>query len=176
MGCQRLPPPASCCCSTPGAQSCPRAACSQALQEAARSRPHRSVAQLESIRICQPTSPQRHARTPTRLLAPQHDQAPRGVESATRRRHAWIGRCPESHASTSELLGRAMASAKRHHRGMEGRENERELYQEIIRRAKRVRERTAEQLKRSRALRKRQGDLGTQAGAARKQRRGRRQD
>jgi len=58
---------------------------------------------------------------------------------------------------------------------VEGRENESELYRKIIRRAKGVRERAAESLRRSRVVRKRQEDLGEQAAAA-KGRRSRRQD
>jgi hypothetical protein len=59
-------------------------------------------------------------------------------------------------------------------RSVEGRENERESYRKIIRRAKEARERAAESLRRSRASRKRQGDLGAQADAAQRQRRFRR--
>lgn len=59
--------------------------------------------------------------------------------------------------------------------GVEGHQNEGELYRKIIRRAKGVRERAAESLKRSRALRKQQ-DLDGGASAAQKRRRLRRQD
>ena len=48
--------------------------------------------------------------------------------------------------------------ATRDHEGVKGADNEREAYREIIRRAKRVRERAAESLRRSRASRKLQGD------------------
>jgi len=68
----------------------------------------------------------------------------------------------------------AKRPAKRDHGSVEGSESERELYRKIIRRAKGVRERAAESLRRSRVLRKRQ-DLGEQAPAA-KRRRSRRQD
>ena len=54
--------------------------------------------------------------------------------------------------------------------------NEGEFYREIIRRAEVARERAAESLRLSRALRKRQGDLGEQADAAKRRRRFRRQD
>ena len=59
---------------------------------------------------------------------------------------------------------------------VEGRKNESERYRKIIRRAKRVRERAAASLRRSRALRKTQGDLGEQAEAAKRRRKFRRQD
>jgi hypothetical protein len=58
---------------------------------------------------------------------------------------------------------------------MEGSNNERELYRRIISRAKAVRERAAESLKQSRALRKGRGD-GSQPDAAPKRRRFRRPD
>lgn len=60
---------------------------------------------------------------------------------------------------------------KRNDRRVEGRDNEREFYREIIRRAKEVRERAAESLRRSRLLRKRQEE---QADAAERRRRFRR--
>jgi hypothetical protein len=50
--------------------------------------------------------------------------------------------------------------AKRNDGGVEGDQNEREFYREIIRRATSVRERAAESLTRSRGLRNRQGNLG----------------
>jgi hypothetical protein len=59
---------------------------------------------------------------------------------------------------------------------VEGHQNESELYRKIIQRAKVIRERAAESLRRSRAMRKRQGDLGEQAGVAQRRRRFRRQD
>jgi hypothetical protein len=59
---------------------------------------------------------------------------------------------------------------------MEGSNNERELYRRIISRAKAVRERAAESLKQSRALRKGRGDAGSQPDAAPKRRRFRRPD
>jgi hypothetical protein len=55
---------------------------------------------------------------------------------------------------------------KRDDGSVEGGKNEGERYREIIRRAKGVRERAAESLRLSRALRKRQGDLGEHADAA----------
>jgi hypothetical protein len=64
---------------------------------------------------------------------------------------------------------------KRDDGSVEGRENESELYRKIIRRAKGIRERAAESLRRSRVVRKRQGGLEEQAAAA-KRRRFRRQD
>jgi hypothetical protein len=54
---------------------------------------------------------------------------------------------------------------------MKGPENEGERYRKIIRRAKGVRERAAESLRRSRALRKRQEGPGEQADAAEGRRR-----
>ena len=54
---------------------------------------------------------------------------------------------------------------------MESRNDERELYRQIVRRAKRGRERAAEALRRSRAR-----DLEEQTTAARKRRRLRRKD
>jgi hypothetical protein len=58
---------------------------------------------------------------------------------------------------------------------VEGHRNENELYRKIIRRAKGVRERAAESLKRSRAVRNRH-DLGEKADAAQRRRGFRRQD
>src|SRR6202011_84876 len=55
-------------------------------------------------------------------------------------------------------------------------QTEGELYRKIIRRAKEVRERAAESLRRSRASRKRQAGPGGQADAAQKRRRFRRGD
>ena len=52
-----------------------------------------------------------------------------------------------------------MRLAKRGDASIKGGTNERELYRQIIRRAKTVRERAAESLRRSRGLRKKQGDL-----------------
>jgi hypothetical protein len=60
--------------------------------------------------------------------------------------------------------------------GVEGRKNEGEFYREIIRRAKEVRERAAEALRRPRGLPKRHGDLGEQADAAERRRTVRRRD
>ena len=54
-----------------------------------------------------------------------------------------------------------------------GEKNEREFYKEIIRRAKRVRERAAEQLSRSRASRAKQPKRGKQPGASKQQPRSR---
>jgi hypothetical protein len=65
---------------------------------------------------------------------------------------------------------------KRDDASVEGHQNERERYREIIRRAKGIRERAAESLKRARAFRKRQGGLGAQADAAQTRRRSRRKD
>lgn len=65
---------------------------------------------------------------------------------------------------------------KRDDASVEGHQNESELYRKIIRRAKGIRERAAESLRRSRAVRKRQGDLGEQADVAQRRRRIRRQD
>jgi hypothetical protein len=59
---------------------------------------------------------------------------------------------------------------------MEGRKNESEFYRELLRRANRVRERSAESLRRSRVLRKRQSDLGEQTDATQRRRKFRRQD
>lgn len=59
---------------------------------------------------------------------------------------------------------------------MEGRKNESEFYRELLRRANRVRERSAESLRRSRVLRKRQGDPGEQTDATQRRRKFRRQD
>jgi hypothetical protein len=59
---------------------------------------------------------------------------------------------------------------------VEGRRNERDFYREIVGRAKRVRERAAESLRRSRALRVKQEDLGDEAGASEGRRRFRRRD
>jgi hypothetical protein len=50
---------------------------------------------------------------------------------------------------------------------VEGHKHESEFYRQILRRAKRVRERAAESLRRSRGSRKTQGDLG-EADAAQK--------
>ena len=61
-------------------------------------------------------------------------------------------------------------------RSEEGRENEGEFYRKIIRRAEGARQRAAESLRQSRASRKRQGDLGAQADAAKRRRRFRRRD
>jgi hypothetical protein len=58
---------------------------------------------------------------------------------------------------------------------VEGRKNEGELYREIIRRAKGVRERAAESLRRARAVRKKE-DPGAQSDAAQRRRRFRRRD
>jgi hypothetical protein len=60
---------------------------------------------------------------------------------------------------------------KRDDGSVEGRKNESERHREIIRRAKRVRERAAESLRRFRAR-----DVEEQAGAARRRRRFRRKD
>jgi hypothetical protein len=59
--------------------------------------------------------------------------------------------------------------------GVEGRKTEAEVYKDIVRRAKGVRERAAETLKRSRALRKKQADIREQANATKRRRRFRRQ-
>jgi len=59
---------------------------------------------------------------------------------------------------------------------MEGRENDAERYRKIIRRAKEVRDRAAESLRRSRAFRKGQGDPEDRADAAQKRRGLRRRD
>jgi hypothetical protein len=64
---------------------------------------------------------------------------------------------------------------KRDDGSVEGHHNERELYRKIIRRAKGFRERAAESLRRSRAV-KGQGDLGEQADVAQRRRRVRRRD
>ena len=69
-------------------------------------------------------------------------------------------RAPIRQAST------ASATRTRHDWSVEGRHNERELYRQIIRRAKRGRERAAEALRRSRAQ-----DLEEQTTAARRRRR-----
>jgi hypothetical protein len=65
---------------------------------------------------------------------------------------------------------------KRDDGSVEGHQNESELYRKIIRRAKGIRERAAESLRRSRAVRKSQEDLGQRADVDDKQRRPRRQD
>jgi hypothetical protein len=65
---------------------------------------------------------------------------------------------------------------KRDDETVEGHQNESELYRKIIQRAKVIRERAAESLRRSRAVRKRQGDLGEQADVAQRRRRFRRRD
>jgi hypothetical protein len=59
---------------------------------------------------------------------------------------------------------------------VEGPENDGELYRKIIRRAKGVRERAAESLRRSRVLRKRQEDREEQADFVERRRRSRRWD
>jgi len=59
---------------------------------------------------------------------------------------------------------------ERHDGSVERHENESELYRKIIRRAKGVRERAADSLRRSRVLRKMQGDPGEQAAAAQRRR------
>ena len=59
---------------------------------------------------------------------------------------------------------------KRDDGSVEGREDEGEFYRKIIRRAKEARERAAESLRRSRASRERQGDLGAQADATQRRR------
>jgi hypothetical protein len=59
---------------------------------------------------------------------------------------------------------------------VEGRENDAERYRKIIRRAKQVRERAAESLKRSRASRKGQGDPKEQADRLSKAAKPRRRD
>jgi hypothetical protein len=64
---------------------------------------------------------------------------------------------------------------KRDDGSVEGHQNERELYRKIIRQAKAVRDRAAESLRRSRAV-KSQEDLGEQAHVAQRRRRVRRQD
>lgn len=64
---------------------------------------------------------------------------------------------------------------KRDDGSVEGDQNERELYRKIIRHAKAARERAAESLRRSRAV-KGQRDVGEQAHVAQRRRRGRRQD
>jgi hypothetical protein len=81
-------------------------------------------------------------------------------------------------AAHQEGLAKRLAKrlVKRNHGSVEGSQNEREFYREIIRRATTARERAAESLRRSRALPKRQGDLGKQAEAAKRRRRFRRQD
>jgi hypothetical protein len=71
----------------------------------------------------------------------------------------------------SRFCGIAVSLLKRNHGSVEGGNNEREFYREIIRRAKEVRERAAESLRRSRQQRKRQEE---QADAAEKRRRFRR--
>jgi hypothetical protein len=58
---------------------------------------------------------------------------------------------------------------------MEGRENDAERYRKIIRRAKEVRDRAAESLRRSRAFRKGKGEPDERADAAQKRRKLRRQ-
>ena len=58
---------------------------------------------------------------------------------------------------------------------VKGRENEREFYREIIRRAKRVREHAVESLGPSRPLRKSQGGSGAQSDPTQRPRRFRRQ-
>jgi hypothetical protein len=65
---------------------------------------------------------------------------------------------------------------KRDDGSVEGRESEGESYRKIIRRAKQVRERAAESLRRSRVWRKRQGDVGAKADAPKRRRRSRRRD
>jgi hypothetical protein len=64
---------------------------------------------------------------------------------------------------------------KRDDAGVEGRQNERELYRKIIRRAKAVRERAAESLQRSRGV-KGQGDRRENADVAQRRPPVRRQD
>jgi hypothetical protein len=58
-----------------------------------------------------------------------------------------------------EAMGKRIA--KRGDESAEDRKTEGEFYREIVRRANVARERTAESLRLSRALRKRQGDLGS---------------
>jgi hypothetical protein len=64
---------------------------------------------------------------------------------------------------------------KRDDGSVEGHQNEREFYRKIIRHAKAVRDRAAESLRRSRAV-KGQGDVGEQADVAQRRRRVRRHD
>jgi hypothetical protein len=59
---------------------------------------------------------------------------------------------------------------------MEGRENDAERYRKIIRRAKEVRDRAAESLRRTRAFRKRQGEPDDRADSSRAGRTPRRPD
>jgi hypothetical protein len=59
---------------------------------------------------------------------------------------------------------------------MEGRENDAERYRKIIRRAKEVRDRAAESLRRARAFRKARGEPDERADAAQKRRTLRRRD
>jgi hypothetical protein len=75
-----------------------------------------------------------------------------------------------SHAACRALVSWAQCDDG----SVNGPENEGELYRRIIRRAKGVRERAAESLRRSRALRKRQEDRGEQADDAERRRRFRR--
>ena len=82
------------------------------------------------------------------------------------------------HTRLPDPLARTVGETlvKRDDGSVEGHPNERELYRKIIRRAKGIRERAAESLRRSRAVRKRQGDLGEHADVAQRRRRVRRQD
>ena len=68
------------------------------------------------------------------------------------RRYAYLTRSYDEKGPVKRLAKRGDVSVDD---GM----NERELYRQIIRRAKTFRERAAESLRRSRGLRKRQGDL-----------------
>ena len=74
-------------------------------------------------------------------------------------------------------LGRKVGETlvKRDDGSVEGHQNEREFYRKIIRHAKAVRDRAAESLRRSRAV-KGQGDVGEQADVAQGRRRVRRHD
>jgi hypothetical protein len=69
-------------------------------------------------------------------------------------RYAYLTRSYDGEAPAKRLAKRGDAS-------VEDGKNERELYQEIIRRANVARERAAESLRLSRRLRKRQGDPGS---------------
>jgi hypothetical protein len=77
---------------------------------------------------------------------------------------------------SSTAIPVAKLVVKRDDGAVEGSKNENEFYRGILRRAKSVRERAAESLKQSRAMRKRQGDPGGQTDAAQRRRRFRRED
>jgi hypothetical protein len=74
-------------------------------------------------------------------------------------------RWPNSGEDLAKPLG------KRDDGGVKRGEDEAEFYREIVRRAKKVRERAAESLRLSRLLRKRQGNVGSEADPAPRSRR-----